>query len=301
MNRRAAWVLSTALATGALVLAPRPADAIVDAGYVYEVLGPNSAFILQRGETTLPLAVGTRLQAGDTLSLVQTHCQQEECRLVLDLGSTGQRQQLDTHNSRFTVPDVNDPPRLPRNLMDQLVHWFRDLNQIDRQAVDLSSKYQTQEMALAMPILQQESLLVAGKRHFYLRWEGGKAPYRLRLKANANDQVVLDIADLDRPRVADVEVELAPDRYRLELTDALGAQVGGDLRVLTVEASNSPLVDLSESDLPEALRDTLVAAWIVEQERYAWFLEADQLLFPHIETYRPARQVATDLWESAVR
>lgn len=301
MSNKSALVLAAAISAG-LVISPSMAANHTDVGYVYEVFGPNSAFVLQRGDSTLQPAVGTRLQAGDKLSLVPKYCANKACRLLINLGSKHQRQQLDGGNNSFTVPNISDPPRLPRNVLDMLTNWFSELNLIDSQTVDLSSRGEgkASNLPLMLPLLVDNTLLVAGKRSLSFRWQGGQAPYGITLTQEDGNKTVLARDNLGQSNVNDITLNLSAGEYRLQLSDAQQASVSGTITVVSADDRNPQVRTLLETDLPDALRDTLIASLIVSQEKQAWYLEADQLLRPHVGSYSAARQVAEDLWERAL-
>ncbi len=128
--------------------------------------------------------------------------------------------------------------------------------------------------------------LKAGKRNLFLKWSGGKAPYQLKI-INTKQKNTLWETKIELNFAKTNKINLQAGEYQL-IIQASNRTQKYDFEVVE-------RIDYSEElqDLPENLRTTLQAAWLVSRDktnRIKWSFEAYQQLSKFKE-YGPAREL----------
>jgi hypothetical protein len=102
---------------------------------------------------------------------------------------------------------------------------------------------------------------------------------------------MLTVADLKATRAAFDESKLAPGSYRIVVEDAHQVSSGGPMNVLAPDAlpslSAADADALRQGNAPQALKSTLFASWLAQQQDGAWALEAYQRVATVPEDFPP--------------
>jgi hypothetical protein len=132
-----------------------------------------------------------------------------------------------------------------------------------------------------MPILAADSFkLASGQRRLFVTWRGGAQPFSVELSSFDSGTVV---AHADR--VADcgawlTAADLTPGRYRLVVTDALGApEDEGNIYVVDAAPAEPPA--LATANLPADARRLYYADWLATIDGGVWTFEAQQVAVAH--------------------
>jgi hypothetical protein len=120
-----------------------------------------------------------------------------------------------------------------------------------------------------------QSYLVAGHQTLVVAWQGGVAPFDVRLSSADDGREVAMMHRINDCAARFPSPGLKPGRYRLSVTDALGVQdEQDDLRVVL---AGPPLpTELSTADLSGEGRILYGANWLVHVDQGRWAFEALQ-------------------------
>jgi hypothetical protein len=138
--------------------------------------------------------------------------------------------------------------------------------------------------------------LVAGTRHLYLAWGGGKAPYELTIKS-ADKSLILDEKGIQEKRIKTQDFSLTEGNYNLQIKDAENRTANYIFTV--VKSKPAYPKELLETSVPEATRLTAQAIWLAAQKKKKWVFEAYQQIAELAEHYPAARVVRNALEQRA--
>ncbi len=134
---------------------------------------------------------------------------------------------------------------------------------------------------LSMPLLaKSENRLIAGKRALHLAWQGGMAPYWVRVYHGETEKPCLSKSGIPSRRIQFEERILSAGHYRVIVSDDKGRIVEETFQV--VEGDHIPSLpkqnaqDMNASTMPKWIKKTLHAAWLAQQVGGAWKFEAYQ-------------------------
>lgn len=120
-------------------------------------------------------------------------------------------------------------------------------------------------------------MLLAGTRRLYVAWNGGIAPFELRL-VSASGQVLVELFDIHQSSIRMPEVSLQPGVYSLQIS-AGGARNELTLSAVPEEHLPDTAREILAVDIPEDIRRSYLALFLSTED--AWRFEALQLAYEH--------------------
>ena len=139
-------------------------------------------------------------------------------------------------------------------------------------------------------------VLVEGNRSLFFLWDGGNAPYRVRI--THNDAVIIDAKGIETQRFRSKLIELAKGKYVVEITDTEN-KFGFSFQVAT--AHDLP-DEIQISNTPAAVAEYLNAYALAITANNVWAFESYQRLADLAEQgYEPASQLMQDIEEGEAR
>lgn len=250
-----------------------------DAGWINHFDGKPANYQIVRGNETLPIRFFTVLQVGDEISVNNN----QDC-ITLSLRGGTQIVQITSENSPFQVDNASQVPEKFAKLWTWTKQQLSDWHKITQ---SVKSREFSEE--LTMPLLQNikhQASLIAGKRALHLQWRGGKPPYQVQIKQRRK----LLLTQISYTTAIETEAMnfKAGKPYRLVVTDAEGQIFIGGFRVFApAQLASYPQIS-EDGNLPDYIRRTLQATWLVMQEDGKWIFEAYQQAAWLME-YQPAQ------------
>lgn len=256
----------------------------LDAGWVNHFDGIPNNYLIKRGSETIPVGLFTVLQVGDEISV-----NDKQHTIELSLRGGTQPVWVTSQNSPFVVEQNSIVSTEQEPLWAWIKQCFSDWQKITQSVQSHEDIAFEQLKKLSMPLLENvrgPARLVAGKRTLHLQWYGGHSPYRVVIYQRRDK--VLDESNLLEP-VIDTKLLTFETRkaYRVMLFEATDQFMGG-FRTFEPEQLPSYPEVLANANLPENLRRTLQATWLVMQENGQWIFEAYQQVAP-LTNYRAAQ------------
>lgn len=140
---------------------------------------------------------------------------------------------------------------------------------------------------LTIPILEGTfsaiPILKAGKRALYLQWFGGKSAYKVQI--TTADKQILWQTESKTKSIKTAEIDFkAGQIYRVIINKT-------ELQFETVAKLPDYPAQLQDKAIPENMRQTLQAAWLIKQDDITWSFETYQQLSDIANNYGPARQL----------
>jgi len=260
-----------------------PVPVALDAGWVNHFDGIPNNYLIKRGSETIQVGLFTVLQVGDEISV-----NDKQHTIELNLRGGTQPVWVTSQNSPFVVEQNSLVPTEREPLWAWIKQRFSDWHKITQQ-VQSDEDIALPQKKLTIPLLKNvkgPARLVAGKRTLHLQWYGGNSPYRVVIYQRRD--MLLSQSNLLEP-VMDTELLTfeAGKPYRVMLFAATGQFMGGFRAFEPEQMPNYPEV-LADANLPENLRRTLQATWLVMQEKGQWIFEAYQQVAP-LTNYRAAQ------------
>jgi hypothetical protein len=277
---------------------PQPSSVIQPSeslGFVRCFVPPTEAYKLTRDGEEVSLGWGVTVQSGDILEITTIAGQGVPPRLlVVDLGDV--ELAIDETHRRLQIPKAARPPGSTQTAFSHVTAFlsgFLPKPETPTHKPSIGFKIQGGGAAISIPLLEYKTgQLIAADRTAYLAWIGGTPPYILRIYRKDADEPTLTISGLKSTHAAFDESKLPLGNYHLVVEDAREVSSGGHLSVLTPEALPSlPAADadaLSQGKASEALKSTLFASWLAQQQDGAWALEAYQRVANAPEDFSPA-------------
>jgi hypothetical protein len=128
--------------------------------------------------------------------------------------------------------------------------------------------------------------ILRGEDPIYLAWVGGKAPFRVRA-----GRIIYDTPE---PSISFLPPSDSGNRIAVEIKDAAGASTRLTLRL--AEAAPQPPEELAILVASKDARATVIAAWLAQQGKGRWRLEAMRRLHA-LKGYAPADRLLAALAE----
>ena len=136
-------------------------------------------------------------------------------------------------------------------------------------------------------LLASQANLAAGKRRLYLAWQGGMAPYAVKLTRFEPYGVVLDWTRSDAHSIVLPELDLTPGRYSLVVSNTVKEADKPDrlqfdnLYVLAPGELPAMPREISAATLPPMDKQLLYAFYLDELKDGRWAFEAQQRVAPY--------------------
>ncbi|MBX3235512.1 MAG: hypothetical protein KF814_05125 [Nitrospiraceae bacterium] len=254
-------------------------------GYVEQLVGSLESFTIERGGSSVPLALLLPVHAGDRLVV-------KGAEAVAHLQCGNRRVRVTERDSPFIVPPNAAPPTFLDRLGTLLIEVGRRLTtQQARSVTKVSTSSRGEEDPLALPLLQDRmNRLPAQAKTLYLGWTGGVPPYELRVVSQQPEaRELVHRMDLASQRVAVVlDQPLESGFVRVSVRDREGTQVQGVFEVAETAPPPSH-EELADIDLPPPLRTLLLADEWAKRDPAQWSLYAYQTVTPLADSFEPAR------------
>ena len=190
----------------------------------------------------------------------------------------------------------------PAALTDSMWTFWRKLPDVDRTRCrtvesDKSRLAASRGGEFSVPVLLvPQANLAAGKRRLYLAWQGGKAPYAVKLTRFEPYGVVLDWTRSDALSIVLPELDLTPGRYSLVVSNTVKEADKPDrlqfdnLYVLAPGELPAMPREISAATLTPMEKQLLYAFYLEELKDGRWTFEAQQRVAP----YRAQSDAAAD-------
>lgn len=275
----------------------------VNAVHIHTLNGPTSAFRIERdGQKLKKIAPFKPLQAGDKITVRKpTHdfehikIKENSITLLLDDGTLKTLKYANTQDEPYTVTASPDHPNVLNGIMNTISAWFNRLWKNDIQSVQFHIQGDnTRTISLSMRLFKGNNAnLIAAHRELHLAWYGGTPPYQIQVSQIEIGKTLWDKKNIEIPEIYLEKQPITPGRYQVVVTDAQNNQVTGEF---TAVAKAPHLLQhpeaqaIEQSDLPTRSKKTLLAAWLVKQEKGAWRFESYQWVV-RITGYYPAQLV----------
>jgi hypothetical protein len=276
------------------------AELVERAAIIKAMNGPSSIFVVLRGAkkitTVAPLMT---LQDGDWLcvrKLESTYLRNSKNFVTLTFG--GNQSETITYNeSPYLVKKRDTAPMIVENVANEMNSWWHSLYKHYIEAVGVFTK--SPQWFLSMPLLTKydNNKLIAGERTLYLGWQGGIAPYWVRVyqgEFEESKEPLLKQTGISSKRVQFKKQMFNAGFYTVAVSDKREKPVYGKFQVVKGAYPSLPNAqEMKASTMPEWVKQTLRAAWLAQKG--AWKLEAYQQVAGMPETNQPALLVREGL------
>jgi len=273
-----------------------PAWAANDAGVgvvaEYRPAAARYTFTRGTGGTTVPVQIGTVVQAGD--------------RVTLPAGASVTVQLANGEASAFkgpgtfAVPDARPLGKLA-SIFKSIPALFDDEYRLAGTAASRGGGKCVEAgqavQPIVVPILAPGARVVAGERDLPLAWRGGCEPFVVKVLSGSQSLVHRESIEGRQVRLDDVP--LVPGRYTILITDSTGLRYES-----TIEAvSEGPALPTDAAADTSPLGVIAQALWYAEQDGGRWRLESFERLRPLIRAGDPLAGTLGDglLWGTAAR
>ena len=257
------------LISGAVVASDQPSEAAPthEVGMIVDYSPARSTHTIRRGDTTLPVKLGTLLMAGDLIVVGGGG------RVVVQLNDDTQH---DVGPGEWRVPDAKPLGpiasllrSLPR-LLDVQARIAASASTRGGETCDATDA----STVIEAPILREHSKITAGKQNLALGWFGGCAPFSVDFKKGAT--TIGSAQGLARRQQQFTDLDLTPGLYQLRIADAHGHERSYGIEVVTTVPP--PPADLDATD--SATATIARALWLAELDDGSWRLESYKTLRP---------------------
>lgn len=157
---------------------------------------------------------------------------------------------------------------------------------------DNSNSKSNKPLPLYMPLIcRTGGRMVASRPDLYLTWIGGNPPYKFRMSVENETKIVAEQTGLDESRIALKKLDLQPNSYKLVITDARGHTLSRHFQVVSQDSLPMPehvVLTNGKDQRLKNFRETAYAAWLSDQDRGIWTLEAYQHIAGIAREYYPA-------------
>ncbi|MGD8914510.1 MAG: hypothetical protein PVJ68_17510 [Candidatus Thiodiazotropha sp.] len=181
---------------------------------------------------------------------------------------------------------------ITESLKEVVLSIFKGLNDQHQRAQLVSLATRGQQSPLFMPLIGQSGAWVAeGDRDLYLSWRGGSPPYAVCIREEGADKPLVKMSMLEETRVHIKSLPLITNKYKLEIEDARSQQLIRHFHVVTFDHMPVPpgqvFAEVTNT-FEKQLRETLLAAWLSEQDPPMWSFEAYQRVVDIAPKFYPA-------------
>lgn len=245
------------------------APATFAAYWVIDFEGAASDYVVRRGGAEIPLEKLMVLDSGDVLII------RSEAGTITLVDQANTRHILTAGDPPFVVPDSEPLPGLLSNIREWVRSWWNTRGNQTTRTTAAVSKGDLDPVITGT--VNRESMLLAGTRRLYVAWNGGIAPFELRL-VSASGQVLVELFDIHQSSIRMPEVSLQPGVYSLQIS-AGGARNELTLSAVPEEHLPDTAREILAVDIPEDIRRSYLALFLSTED--AWRFEALQLAYEH--------------------
>ena len=247
-----------------------------DIGWIEKINGDSVDVQIIRNSNKVDAIQFLAIQQGDNVSIVRGSTSVE-----ISLAN-GKRLRVDKSTPQIAL-QTGAIPSLSGNLMN----WVGSLASKEpngNRIVTASTRNIGAFKKLSVPLLRDNTTIVAGERKLALAWQGGKAPFEVKLVRLDTQAVEATFKTLAANRLVET-INLPPGTYELVVGDSAGAS--WHERVITVTSSGLPEAPAEFNVLSPSLRRVISAAWLSGIDDGKWALEAYTLIAA-LPQYSPA-------------
>jgi hypothetical protein len=262
-------------------------------GYIDNFDGAFTDYAIKRGDQTIPMAVYAPLYPGDFIHISENH--------TIDIRQCNEVRTITHQDSPYPVQSKQcNVIGLTDNIWLAIKDFVKYIVTIvPNPPYHVHTKSETE--SLTIPLLESTFFTIptlkAGKRALALQWFGGQSPYQIQI--TTADKKVLWQTETKAQSVTTEQIDLqAGQTYWLIITAANYTKHPTELEFEVVTKLPDYPAPLQEQALPENMRRTLQAAWLVKQNSIKWSFEAYQQAADLAENYGPARELQKALGRS---
>ena len=238
-----------------------------DLGWIEKINGDSVDVQIIRNSNKVDAIQFLAIQQGDNVSIVRGSTSVE-----ISLAN-GKRLRVDKSTPQIAL-QTGAIPSLSGNLMN----WVGSLASKEpngNRIVTASTRNIGAFKKLSVPLLRDNTTIVAGERKLALAWQGGKAPFEVKLVRLDTQAVEATFKTLAANRLVET-INLPPGTYELVVGDSAGAS--WHERVIAVTSSGLPETPAEFEVLSPSLRRVISAAWLSGIDDGKWALEAYTLI-----------------------
>jgi hypothetical protein len=264
-------------------VAARAAEVV---GIVEDIKGSSGDYALVRGDAKLQLRICEEIQNGDKIVLPQDG----EVRVRM---TTDESIVLTERQSGQPIKERGAPASRTSNLLANLAevitpwHDFVEFNL----AVEGPAPKSPAREPLELPLIPKKGAAVAvgaGERSFALAWLGGTPPFKVSIVTAPGGQAVLKRVGVTSRALPLHPLALAASSYTLRLEDAAGHTIERKIEAVPNDKVPQPPLDPGLDGLSHSWGVTARAAWMAQQDKGQWLLEAFLEAAPMSEEFEPA-------------
>lgn len=239
----------------------------VDVGWIEKINGNPSDVQILRGGKKVEATQFLPIQKGDQLSVVN-----DNTSLEVSLAN-GKRLKVDKSKSQI-AQQAGEVPALSGNLMNWVASLAKKESKEPR-IITAASRNSNEGGKLSIPLLKDDTTLIAGDRTLALAWQGGKAPYEVKLVRRDTQMVGAVFQGVENNRIME-KINLAPGAYELVVSDSAGTTWRE--KVIAVSNRSLPEIPVEFQSMSSSLKQVLTASWLASIEDGKWDLEAYTLI-----------------------
>ena len=236
-------------------------------GWIERVTGIQNNVKLVRNENEVSISQFMPVKNGDLIKVLDASTTVEIS--LID----GKKIKID-NTKTFKISGSGKVPTISSNLMNWLVSLVKNDSK-EQRLIMAASRDSNEYRRLSIPMLQDETTLVSGKRLLALSWLGGKAPYEIKFLLKNNQITKAHFDKILSNNIVEL-INLPPGTYDLIVNDATGATWRE--KVIAVEDKTVPTFPEEFKKFPPQLNRLLSASWLAGQDDGKWILEAYTML-----------------------
>lgn len=251
------------LCAATMLLATTSVWSAVDVGWIESISGNAKDVRILRQGKIIEAAQFLPIQEGDNVTVVAGGT-----AVAITLGN-GQKLTADNAHP-LTATRSGAVPSVAGNLMG----WIASLGKKESRGqtmVITSSRGADSAEKLAIPLLRNDNMLVAGDRPLALAWQGGKPPYSVKLLRRDTQKEAGSFAGIQQTHLVET-IHITQGIYEIVLSDAAGATWREKL--IAVANRTLPNAPAELDRLPEQIRTAVAAGWLAGIDDGLWVLEA---------------------------
>lgn len=254
-------------------------------GNIDDFNGTLTDYTIKRGDQTIAMEVYAPLYPDDRIYVSENH--------FVDIRQCGEIHRITHQDSPYPVQSKQcQVIGLTDNIWLGIKDFVKYIVTIVH-APSVGTYTKSEKELLAMPILNRTFYVIptlqAGKRALSLQWFGGKSPYQVQI-ATAEKEILWQ-TETNTRLVKTEKIHFQAGHTYWLIIAANHAKYPIELEFEAVAKLPDYPAPLQEKTIPEKMRRTLQAGWLVEQDSIKWSFEAYQQLSDIADNYGPAREL----------
>jgi hypothetical protein len=250
----------------------------LDVGWIEKIIGSPGDVQILRNSKKVDAAQFLPIQRGDQIIVNNVST------IVEVTFANGQRTTVSKSRPMSTDWTAKEEGKVP-SLASNLLNWMTSMGKKDPQqkriviAATRRSEIELSKSAngkrLFLPLIVDDTTLIEGKRAVALAWQGGTAPYEVRIVRMDTQLPAAVFRQVGVNRVVGT-VELTQGVYELVVTDSVG--ISWQEKVVEVVKGKLPDPPVELKALPVNVQRTMQSIWLAGIEQGKWALEAYTIL-----------------------